>query len=77
VTVQPDAALDLDANLRRELLEETGIHIDELDTNGLDGRVRRRHRAKTMAHQDATELRAESSNILATGRSLNCRTFAP
>ena len=55
-----DGTLDLQANLRRELLEETGIDIDELDakpgwTVVLDGAVVAIVK-KLTAHQDASEL---------------------
>jgi 8-oxo-dGTP pyrophosphatase MutT (NUDIX family) len=65
-----DGTLDLQANLRRELLEETGIDIDELDTEPgwtvvLDGAVVAIMK-KLTAHQDASELRARISQYLAT-----------
>jgi 8-oxo-dGTP pyrophosphatase MutT (NUDIX family) len=65
-----DGTLDLQANLRRELLEETGIDVDELDaepgwTVVLDGVVVAIVK-KLMAHQDASELRARIFQYLAT-----------
>jgi 8-oxo-dGTP pyrophosphatase MutT (NUDIX family) len=65
-----DGTLDLQANLRRELLEETGIDIDELDTEPgwtvvLDGAVVAIMK-KLTAHQDASELRARIFQHLAT-----------
>ena len=65
-----DGTLDLQANLRRELLEETGIDIDELDTEPgwtvvLDGAVVAIMK-KLTAHQDASELRARIFQYLAT-----------
>ncbi len=65
-----DGTLDLQTNLRRELLEETGIDIDELDaepgwTVVLDGAVVAIVK-KLTAHQDASELCARVLQYLAT-----------
>jgi 8-oxo-dGTP pyrophosphatase MutT (NUDIX family) len=65
-----DGTLDLQANLRRELLEETGIDINKLDaepgwTVVLDGAVIAIVK-RVIAHQDVNELRAGILQHLAT-----------
>jgi 8-oxo-dGTP pyrophosphatase MutT (NUDIX family) len=65
-----DGTLDLQTNLRRELLEETGIDIDDLDaergwTVVVDSAVVAIMK-KLMARQDASELRARIFQYFAT-----------
>jgi 8-oxo-dGTP pyrophosphatase MutT (NUDIX family) len=65
-----DGTLDLQANLRRELLEETGIDIDKLDSEPgwtvvLDGAVVAMVK-KLIAHLDARQLRARILQYLQT-----------
>jgi 8-oxo-dGTP pyrophosphatase MutT (NUDIX family) len=65
-----DGTLDLQANLRRELLEETGLDIDELDSEPgwtvvLDGAVVAILK-KLTARPDASELRTQILQYLAT-----------
>jgi 8-oxo-dGTP pyrophosphatase MutT (NUDIX family) len=68
--ILPDGALDLPANLRRELLEETGIDIKELDAESgwtvvLDGPSVALIK-KLTARQKAEELRKRILRYLAT-----------
>jgi hypothetical protein len=75
--VHLDGTLDLQANLRRELLEETGIDIDKLDSDRGARRCGHRYSEKLIAHQDASQRRGRILQHSRHKRSRNYRTFGP